>query len=86
MFDDDFKCDFKDMEGLSLNSDAFSIFNTVKNNIKLASHLSITENPEGDFNEMNNLLTFLIQDKSDLEEMLGTIKNSAVDEIGRAHV
>lgn len=79
MFDDDFKCDFKDIEGLSLNSDAFSIFNAVKNNIKLACELPITENPEGDIDKMNKLLTFLIQDNDDLETLLATINNSAFD-------
>ena len=97
MFDDDFKCDFKDMEGLSLNSDAFSIFisdddyfevfdDELGNNFDTddASFLIIDnevieEDNKEDINEMNKLLTFLIQDKSDLEEMLDTIKDSAVD-------
>ena len=93
MFDDDFKCDFEDMEGLSLNGDAFHIFKSNDDYFKffddildddnglslLVEDEVIEENNKEDINEMNKSLTFLIQDKADFEEMLTTIKDSAVD-------
>lgn len=92
MFDDDFKCDFEDMEELSLNGDAFHIFKSNDDYFKFFDDeldddgLSlfiddevIEEDNKEDFIEMNKLLTFLIQDKDDFDEMLDTIKSSGTD-------
>ena len=78
MFNDDFKCEFKDMEGLSLNDEAFSIFSKTKKTIKSLTHKA-NENSEGDFNKMNKSLTFLIQDNDDLETFTKTISDSSFD-------
>ena len=93
MFDDDFKCDFEDMEGLSLNGDAFHIFKSNDDYFRFFDDLFddgdgssllvedevIEEDNKEDIDEMNKILTFLIQDKADFEEMLDTIKSSGMD-------
>lgn len=95
MFDDDFKFDFEDMEGLSLNGDAFHIFKSNDDYFKffddifddddddgsslLVEYEVIGEDNKEDIDEMNKTLTFLIQDKADFEEMLDTIKSSGKD-------
>ena len=92
MFNDDFKCDFKDMEGLSLNGDAFHIFKSNDDYFRffddeldddgsslLVEDEVIEEDNKEDIDEMNKTLTFLIQDKADFEEMLDTIKSSGMD-------
>lgn len=78
MFDEDFKCEFKDMESLSLNNEAFGIFGKAKKTIKSLTHKA-NENSEGDFNKMNKSLTFLIQDNDDLEVLTKTISDSSFD-------